>query len=110
MRIFKMDSSGKIKKGFFLGIVAGILDVIPMIVQNLTWDSNLSAFFHWVVAGILISTSNLKLSPVLKGLTISLLLLIPVGILVGWNDPVSLAPMFVMTIILGSLLGYFIER
>lgn len=105
-----MYSSSKIKKGVFLGILAGIIDVIPMIVQNLTWNANLSAFFHWVVAGFLISTSNLKTSPVLKGLIISLMLLVPLGILVGWNDPVSLVPMFVMTIILGTLLGYFIER
>ncbi len=70
----------------------------------------MSAFFHWVVAGFIISTSSLKLSPALKGLVISLLLLIPVGILIGWNNPVSLIPMFIMTVILGSLLGYFIEK
>jgi hypothetical protein len=28
-----------------LGIVAGVLDVIPMVLQGLTWDANLSAFF-----------------------------------------------------------------
>jgi len=26
-------------------IVAGVLDVIPMVLQGLTWDANLSAFF-----------------------------------------------------------------
>ena len=30
--------------GIILGIIAGILDVIPMIIQDLTWDANLSAF------------------------------------------------------------------
>jgi hypothetical protein len=37
-------------------MIAGVIDVIPMVVQNLTWDANLSAFAHWVVTGFLIST------------------------------------------------------
>lgn len=81
-----------------------------MILQKLTWDANFSAFAHWVVAGIIISTSNLKLKGILKGLVVSILLLVPVGILVGWKEPVSLFPMCIMTIILGSFLGYFIEQ
>jgi hypothetical protein len=67
----------QVKKGILFGMIAGVIDVIPMVVQNLTWDANLSAFAHWVVTGFLISTSNLKMSPILKGLTISILLLIP---------------------------------
>jgi uncharacterized membrane protein len=43
-------------------------------------------------------------------LVISLLLLLPVGILVWWKDPISAVPMLTMTVILGSLLGYFIEK
>ena len=34
----------KIKIGLLLGMVAGVIDVIPMIMQNLTWDANISAF------------------------------------------------------------------
>lgn len=105
-----MGTSNKILRGISLGIIAGIIDVIPMIFQGLTWDANVSAFVHWIIAGFFISTSSLALKPVLKGLTISFLLLIPVGILVGWSDPMGVLPMAIMTLILGSMLGYFIER
>ena len=41
----------KLVVGVLLGAVAGVLDVIPMVVQDMSWDANLSAFFHWVVVG-----------------------------------------------------------
>lgn len=78
--------------------------------RNLHGNANISAFVHWIIAGFFIATSNLDLRPVLKGLSISFLLLIPVGILAGWNNPVNVLPMAIMTLILGSLLGYFIEK
>ena len=40
-----MKKNNKIKIGIFFGIIAGIIDIIPMIIQKLTWDANLSAFF-----------------------------------------------------------------
>ncbi len=33
----------------FIGIVAGLIDVIPMILQKMDKLANLSAFTHWVV-------------------------------------------------------------
>jgi len=105
-----MKKHNKILVGIALGIIAGIIDIIPMILQKLTWDANLSAFAHWLLAGFIISTSNLKLKGALKGLVVSILLLIPVGILIAWKEPMSLIPMGIMTIILGSLLGYLIDK
>ncbi|MFH1824328.1 MAG: hypothetical protein ABH873_03775 [Candidatus Firestonebacteria bacterium] len=105
-----MIKQNKILIGILLGIIAGVIDVIPMILQKLTWDANLSAFTLWVIAGFMISTSNLKVKGAWKGLIIAILLLIPVGILVIWKEPMSLIPMSIMTIILGILLGYFIDK
>jgi len=45
-----------------------------------------------------------------KGILISSLLLIPSAVIIGWHQPTSLIPIFIMTLILGSLLGYFINR
>ncbi len=39
--------------GLGCGAIAGILDVIPMVAQGLTWDANLSAFTMWLVVGFL---------------------------------------------------------
>lgn len=96
--------------GLAFGVVVGIIDLIPMILQNLTWDANLSAFLLWVVSGFLISVSNLKLKGPLKGLLISFMVLLPSAVLIGWKEPVSLVPIFIMTLILGSILGFLIEK
>jgi len=105
-----MEKISKIKAGIIFGIIAGIIDVIPMIFQKLTWDANLSAFSLWVIAGFMISTSDLKINSVLKGILISFLILLPAAILIGWKEPLSLIPILIMTLILGGLLGYFINR
>jgi hypothetical protein len=92
--------------GLFLGVVAGMLDIIPMLLQGLTWDANLSAFFLWVASGFLLATSNLRIHPVLKGIFIPFICLLPNAFIIGWNNPFTLLPIAIMTIILGTLLGF----
>lgn len=100
----------KIKIGILLGIVAGIIDVIPMILQNLTWDANLSAFTMWIVVGFLTATIDLNINSIIKGLLIAFLVLLPSAILIAWQEPISLIPIIIMTTILGGLLGFSIEK
>jgi hypothetical protein len=100
----------RIKIGILFGIIAGIIDVIPMILQKLTWDANFSAFSMWIVVGFFISTIDLKINSILKGILISFLVLFPTGILIGWSEPFSLIPIAIMTTILGGSLGYFIQK
>ena len=96
--------------GIALGAVAGSIDVIPMIIMNLTWDANISAFLMWVVIGFILSITELKMNSILKGILISYLVLLPAAILIGWKEPVSLVPIIIMTTILGAALGYAIHR
>jgi glycopeptide antibiotics resistance protein len=100
----------KMRIGILLGIVAGILDVIPMIIQKLTWDANISALTMWIVVGFFLSTVDLKLNSILKGILISFLVLLPSAILIGWSEPFSLIPIAIMTTILGGLLGFSIQK
>ena len=102
--------ANKIRYGIGIGIIAGILDVIPMILQKLTWDANLSAFSMWVIIGFILAISELKLKGIFKGIMVSFLILLPSAILIGWKEPISLVPISVMTLILGSLSGYFIDK
>ncbi len=96
----------RIGTGLMIGVIAGIIDVIPMMVQKLTWDANLSAFSLWIVVGFMLATSNLRLPPVVKGVVIAFLCLFPSLFIIGWNNPLSLIPIFVMTLILGALVGF----
>ena len=99
----------KIQLGLFLGILAGIIDVIPMILQNLPLDADISAFSFWIVSGFLIATSELSLKPVIKGILVSFTVLLPCLIMIGWKEPQSLIPIIIMTTILGSILGFAIN-
>ena len=103
-------SMKKIQLGIFLGIIAGMIDVIPMIIQQLTWDANLSAFFFWIICGFFIATTTINIRGMAKGIVISFLTLLPLIILIGWKEPFSLIPIFIMTLILGSLLGFLIDK
>lgn len=96
--------------GILLGALAGVIDVIPMIVMKLSWDANISAFSMWVVIGFLLSVTDLKLRPVLKGIFLAFLVLLPSAILIGWKEPSSLIPVFVMTTVLGGLLGFAVRK
>jgi hypothetical protein len=100
----------KVIIGVILGIIAGIIDVIPMIIQGLTWDANVSAFTMWIVVGFLVSTIDLKINSIIKGIFIAFLVLLPNAILIGWKEPVSLLPVCIMTIILGGFIGFTFNK
>ncbi len=100
----------KILFGIITGVIAGIIDVIPMIVQKLPWEADASAFSMWVVIGFFISTSSLKLNGIVKGILISILSLIPAAFIIAGKGPLSLVPIAVITIILGGLSGLVIEK
>lgn len=96
--------------GSIFGAIAGIIDIIPMQIMHLPLQAILSAFSMWVIVGILISSSNIKLFPILKGIVIALMVLLPCTFIIGWNEPMSLLPIVGMTVGLGAGLGFIINR
>jgi hypothetical protein len=96
----------KIKMGLLFGVIAGIIDVTPMVLMKLSWDADLSAFSMWIVIGFLVATSNLKMPSILKGILISFLVLLPIAIIIGSRNLADLIPVCLMTLILGSFIGY----
>jgi hypothetical protein len=100
----------KIVIGIGLGTMAGVIDLVPMIIQKLPFNADLSAFVMWIVIGFFISIVDLRISHVLKGIAIALLILLPNTFIIGWENPLKLVPITVMTIILGGLTGYFYNR
>lgn len=96
----------KILFGLLIGSFAGILDVIPMVLQKLPLQADISAFCMWVVVGVLVATSNIKLNGPLKGIVIAFLVLSPTAVLIGWENPMNLVPVGIMTVVLGGLVGW----
>ncbi|OFX43126.1 MAG: hypothetical protein A2046_13175 [Bacteroidetes bacterium GWA2_30_7] len=96
--------------GILLGIIAGIIDVIPMIIQDLSWDACLSAFSMWVVVGFFIASINLRINAIFKGIIVAFLTLLPCAIIIGSQEPYTLIPICITTTILGGLLGILINK
>jgi len=100
----------KIFLGTISGVIAGIIDITPMLIQTLPIYSTLSAFSMWVVLGFIINTSTLKINGILKGLLLSFLVIIPTAILIAQAEPISLVPISIMTVILSVLLGFISDK
>ncbi|HBA84613.1 MAG TPA: hypothetical protein DCZ95_11005 [Verrucomicrobia bacterium] len=88
-----------------IGIVAGIIDVIPMFVQKLDKYSIISAFIHWIVLGFVISYIQIPVASWLKGILIAEMAALPIAVLVLKSDPQSVIPILLMSAVLGALVG-----
>jgi len=83
-----------------IGIIAGIIDVIPMIIKKIDKISNLSAFAHWVILGLIIPFVDWNIEPWIKGLILGELSAIPIMIMVYPKDKKALIPMIIFSAIL----------
>lgn len=84
-----------------IGIAAGIIDVVPMIIQKMDKYANLSAFMHWVVLGLIIPFVSWNIAPWLKGFIIAELSAIPILLMVAPKDKKAILPITIMSAILG---------
>ena len=100
----------KVVIGIGLGTLAGLVDIVLMLVQNLPVNACLSAFSLWVITGLFVAIMPSKLHPSLKAIFIALLILLPSAFLIGWEKPATLIPIVIVTLILGTLLGLFYRR
>jgi hypothetical protein len=84
-----------------IGIVAGLIDVTPMILQKLDKAACWSAFVHWVVLGLIIPFVHWDIQPWLRGFILGELTAVPVMIIVSQKDKKALLPMIMFSGILG---------
>ncbi len=105
MKMFCLTTKSNIMNNILIalliGIVAGIIDVIPMIAQKLEKSANISAFMHWVALGLIIPFVDWQIDAWLKGLIIGLLCAIPIMIIVAKKDKKAAIPIAIMSAILG---------
>ena len=99
----------KLFVSLLIGVIAGIIDVAPMIFQKLDKHACISAFVHWVVLGVIISYVQMPMSAYLKGIVVSLLAVLPVLIIVAKEDKKVIIPILIMSVILGAGVGISTE-
>jgi hypothetical protein len=89
-----------------IGIVAGIIDIIPMIIQKLDKRAIISAFLQYFFVSIIIV--NIDLPHIvwwLQGWLISVALTLPVVFIVSAQDKKAVPIILTMAAILGTLIG-----
>ncbi len=89
-----------------IGILAGIIDVMPMIKMKVDKYSCMSAFLYYVIVPFFVFGINwFKDLWWLRGGVVAILMAIPVIILVSKEDKKSPVVMIIMSIVLGSIIG-----
>ena len=89
-----------------IGIIAGVIDVLPMIKMKLDKYSCLSAFAYYVILPFVIFGVNWFGDLWwLRGGFVAILMAVPTIVLVTKEDKKSPIMMAVMSIVLGSIIG-----
>jgi hypothetical protein len=89
-----------------IGVLAGIIDIIPMIIQKLPRYSTVAAFVYFFFISVVIVNIDLPHIPWwLEGGLISFALMIPILIHVGHTDKKPLPIIAANTIVIGTLVG-----
>lgn len=96
----------KLLLSVILGLGAGIIDIIPMLVQKLPKHSTISAFVYYFFISIVIVNVDLPHIPWwLEGGLISFALMIPMLIHIAHTDKKPLPIISANAIIIGTLVG-----
>ena len=89
-----------------IGIVAGTVDIIPMIIQKLDKRATVSAFLQYFFVSIIIVNINLPhVVWWLQGGLISVALALPVVCIVSTQDKKAVPIILTMAAVLGTLIG-----
>lgn len=89
-----------------IGIVAGVIDILPMIKMKVDKYSCLSAFVYYLIVPFVIFGINWFGNLWwLRGGVVAILMAIPVIILVAKEDKKSPVAMTIMSIVLGTIIG-----
>lgn len=89
-----------------IGVVVGVIDVLPMIKMKLDKNSIASAFvFYLILPFIILNTEMPQIVWWLKGGIIGIALALPVILYVAKEDKKSTIPMGISSVVFGTIIG-----
>ena len=89
-----------------IGMIAGAIDILPMIKMKLDRHSIASAFvFYFILPLVILDIDLFGLVWWLKGGVTGLAMALPIIIMVAKEDKKSAPPMLIMSAVLGTLIG-----
>jgi hypothetical protein len=95
---------------FAIGLVAGLIDILPMMLRGVDRVQLASVFVHWFVATIFISYVVMPIPPIAKGALIGLLSALPALITYSASAPTRVLPVAAIAVVLGGAIGYLTNR
>jgi hypothetical protein len=93
-----------------IGLAAGILDIIPMLLKKAPMNVWIVPFVHWVVLGVLIAYIKMPLPAWAAGSTVAILSALPTLITYSQTKPHSVLPIAAISIVLGAVVGIATQR
>jgi hypothetical protein len=100
----------KILLSILIGMLAGGIAIIPIIIKKYDPETTLTAFLHVTTIGILIPYINMHVRSWFKGLLIMVLTTIPLFVIVSHKNYEMMIPVILLTAVLGLLIGMISGR
>jgi hypothetical protein len=92
--------------GIIVGVVAGVLDALPMIIKELDRKDTISAFVQWFFTSIVIALVDIPgVAWWLEGSIIGMALATPIVIIVSKTDKKSVPVILSTSVVLGAIVG-----
>ena len=100
----------KLYKILLLGLAAGILNAIPMVFLDASWQAVVAVLLHWLGLSLIIAYARMPLESWATGMLIAGLTALPLGLLLHPGSALGLLQVMAFSLVLGGLLGYTAER
>lgn len=89
-----------------IGVVAGIIDIVPMILKKLKKSACVSAFLQYVIVSFIIVHIDIPgLSWWIEGTLVSFLMTVPIVVIIAENDKKVIPIILMNAIALGALIS-----
>ena len=93
-----------------VGLAAGLLDLIPLVMVGAPALNMIAIVVFWMVAVLFMATTSLAKNAFLNGLLVAVLIMLPLILTVYTVNPSDALPMLSMAVLLGPLSGAAVRR
>lgn len=100
----------KIIGGLIIGAVLGVINVAPLLFQELEISVVLSNYIIWLVAGFVLSIAELKMKHVMQGVLIALIVSASSLVYIAASGAAALVWTLLWTVLSGGLMGVSYEK
>lgn len=102
--------SKKVIIAIIIGLAAGLIDLIPLVMVRVPLLNMISILLFWIITSYFVAHVTLLKNALLNGLVLSTLNMLPLVAIIYTINPKDFLPMLSMALILGPLVGYLNGR